>query len=59
MAKRFVVQWKCNRWVNFTDGKGNTLYFESINDAREFQKGLKSETRIAEYLGGRKYIATL
>lgn len=48
----FVVQWKCNRWVNCTDRNGKTLYFSTIDEAKAYAK---SGNRIAEYLGGHKY----
>ena len=48
----YVVQYKCNRWVNCQDVNGKTKFFESVKAAREYAL---SGYRIAEYLGGRKY----
>lgn len=54
---RYVIQWKCNRWVNEYDENGRTKYRNSVEECREVLKKWKPTrpVRIVKYLGGRKY----
>ena len=58
---KIVCQWKCNLWVNCKDENGNTRFFDSIEEAKDFLSTFSISSsrpivyRIAEYLGGRKY----
>lgn len=58
---KLVCQWKCNLWVNCKDKNGETRFFESIEEAKDFLSTFRIISsspivyRIAEYMGGRKY----
>lgn len=55
--KKYVIQRKCSRWFNCVDINAKTLYFETVEDAKNYisSKNISGNYRIAEYLGGRKY----
>ena len=57
---KFVLQWKCNLWVNYRDAKDNTIYFDTAEEAKAYACAGKHirpvECRVAEYRGGRKYV---
>lgn len=57
---KIVAQWENYRWVNFCDEDGNTRYFASVDEAKEFIKTRhfsrpSVNIRICEYNGGRSY----
>lgn len=60
IMKRYVAQWTDCRWVNCHDERGYTIYFNSIEEAKDYIEKIDIcrdvVFRICEYLGGRKYI---
>lgn len=56
---KVVAQWRNYKWVNFYDEYGNTRYFTSVEEAKEFIKtrnfNRAVDVRICEYNGGRSY----
>lgn len=57
---KYVVQWRCGRWVNHKDKNGNTIYFDTYDEALDFMLSMAPNTntfhRVCRYEGGRKYI---
>ena len=56
---KVVAQWRNYKWVNFYDEDGNTRYFTSVDEAKEFIKTRNFsrvvDVRICEYNGERSY----
>ena len=54
---KIMIQWKVNRWCNYTDKNEKVIYFKSIEEAEQYlaDHHWYNLYRIVERIGSRKF----